>query len=81
MINRGFVSVHVIVPVSVILLQSQIGVFNVGNCVYVIVPVRSRVCVIDRVLVSVNVAVSVILLYSRCKCKSCVCNRSFVSVG
>ena len=60
MINRGFVSVHVIVPVSQrYRCRANIGVFNVGNCVYVIVPVRSRVCVIDRVLVSVNVAVSV----------------------
>ena len=40
--------------------------------------VRIRVCVIDRVLVSVDVPVPVILVYSRCEYKSCVCNRSCV---
>ena len=58
---------------------------------------ESCVCEIDGVIVSVNVAVSVILLQRRCKCqcnsqwlckcvlnhsqKSCVRNRSCVSVG
>ena len=36
--------------------------------------VRIRVCVIDRVLGSVNVPVPVILVYSRCEYKSCVCD-------
>ena len=36
--------------------------------------VRIRVCVIDRVLVSVDVPVPVTLVYSRCKYKSCVCD-------
>ena len=43
--------------------------------------VRIRVCVIDRVLVSVDVPVPVILFYSRCEYKSCVCDyRVLVSV-
>ena len=43
--------------------------------------VRIRVCVIDRVLVSVNVPVPVILVYSSCEYKSCVCDyRVLVSV-
>ena len=43
--------------------------------------VRIRACVIDRVLGSVNVPVPVILVYSRCEYKSCVCDyRVLVSV-
>ena len=43
--------------------------------------VRIRVCVIDRVLVSVDVPVPVILVYSRCEYNSCVCDyRVLVSV-
>ena len=38
-------------------------------------------CVIDRVIVSFNVAVSMILLHSHCECKSCVCIGSCVSVS
>ena len=36
--------------------------------------VRTRMCVFDRMLVSVDVPVPVILVYSRCEYKSCVCD-------